>query len=290
MKYSIMILVVVCIAALAVLFWHAKRTGEKAAAPGSMPAQQANLESKVAKIVIVNNDGYSSFYSGDFRTKEDLQKFVHQFKGTDVTIVEWCLGTGGTFNFDTKVGSVMGRGVDESVWKTLCRGDKLIGETVQRLIAEGNEPLRVVADQGRADGISVFVSLRPDAFYDASYADFSNGDFWRQNPDKRIVGRVLPGASIGVGLSYVYPEVRQFFLDIILEAVQRDVAGVNLDFERRPPYFGFEKPLVEGFYAKYGFNPPGENPELWWRYQAQFMTDFVRKVRDELDKAEKSLG
>jgi hypothetical protein len=259
---------------------------EENAAPAATGAED------VVRQVIVNDDGFSQFHSGQYRTADDLRKFVRQFAGTDVTAIEWCLGTGGAFNFDTKVGDVLGAGITEEVYAKVRRGDRLVCETVQRLVAEGNEPLRVVADEARAQRIPCFASLRVDAFYDDTFAELVNGSFWRNHRDQHLV--LEPGRKLdrfcGPGLSYFFPEVRQFYLDLLTEAVQRDVAGVNLDFERRPPYFGVEKPLVDGFRAKHGYEPPGEKPEAWWRYRAGFMTEFVRALRVRLNEAGTRLG
>jgi len=263
------------------------------------PASEERMNAR--KEVAVNNDGYSMFYSGQLKTKEDLQQYVHQFKGTDVTIIEWCLGpSDGSFTYDTKVGQVLGRDVPKEVFDQLRRGDRLAAETVQRLIAEGNDPLRIVAEQAKADGIALFASMRMGPFYAPPYDVAFNGRFYRDNQDKRIVlpgGRLpIPGNNTSAdysiqrpNLSYAYPEVQEFFLDVLEEAAQRDIMGVNLDYLRNYPFFGFEEPLVAGFKRRYGIDPPGPDVERWWRYRAEFMTDFLRKLRARLDEAEQRL-
>jgi len=262
-------------------------SAQEAASAPLPPVSQEQLNAP--KEIVINNDAFSSFFSGALKTKEDLQKFVDKFKDTDLTIIEWCLGPcGGVFTFDTKVGDVLGDGITEEVYAKLRRGDRLAAETVHRLIAEGNDPLAIVAEQGKKDGIEIFASLRMCPFYGPPYDVFLNGSFWRNNQDKRIVD--INGRVVSPHLSYAYPEVRQFWLDILAEAAQRDIMGINLDYLRHPPFFGFEKLLVEGFKARYGVNPPGKNPELWWRYRAEFMTDFVRKLRAQTDEAAKRLG
>ena len=134
------------------------RTGTPVSAQQAPPATVVSEEHMDApKDVVVNNDGFSSFFGGGLKTKEDLQSIVSRFKGTDVTIFEWCLGPcGGVFTYDTNVGDVLGDGITDEVYGKLRPGDRLAAETVQRLIAEGNDPLAIVAEQGKADGIHIF--------------------------------------------------------------------------------------------------------------------------------------
>jgi len=47
---------------------------------------------------------------------------------------------------------------------------------------------------------------------------------------------------------------------------------------------------VKGFEAEYGVEPLGPEPEKWWGYRAQFMTQFVWELRQRLDDAEGRLG
>lgn len=238
--------------------------------------------------VIINNDGFSAFFSGAFSSREDLEEWVHSYADTDVTAIEWCLGPcGGVYSFGTQVGDVLGENVPEKEWANLRRGDRQAAETVQRLIAEGNDPLDVVAGQAAEDGIDLFVSMRMDPFYGATYENYLNGSFWHENPQLRIVDQ---NGNHHPHLSYAYPEFRQFFLDVLAEAAQRDIDGINMDFLRHPPFFGFEPPLIEGFRAEYGVEPPGPDPERWHRYRARFMTQFVRDLRAIADEAADRLG
>ncbi|MGC9318068.1 MAG: family 10 glycosylhydrolase [Armatimonadota bacterium] len=254
------------------------------------------------KQIIVNNDGFSAFYGGRFDSREALEEYIHSFAGTDVTIIEWCLGpSDGSFTYDTAVGEVLGENVPEDALAKLRRGDRLAAETVQRLIAQGHDPLAVVARQAREDGIKLFASMRMGPFYAEPYAEVFNGSFYARNQHLRIV---LPNGELPEpgnnttpdytvqrpNLSYVYPRVRQFFLDVFDDACRRDLAGVNLDFVRNFPFFGYEKPLVESFVSKYGTQPPGDDPELWWRHRATYMTQLVRDLRAQLDVTEERLG
>jgi hypothetical protein len=76
-------------------------------------------------------------------------------------------------------------------------------------------------------------------------------------------------------------------LSIIREAVGYGVDGLNLDFVRHPPFFGYEAVLTDGFERLYGIDPktlPEDDPR-WFDFRAGIMTDFVRNCRDILDEA-----
>ncbi len=44
--------------------------------------------------MVINDDGFSSFYSGQYETAADLTKQMLSFKDTRVSIMEWCMIVG----------------------------------------------------------------------------------------------------------------------------------------------------------------------------------------------------
>lgn len=106
-------------------------------------------------------------------------------------------------------------------------------------------------------------------------------------------GGSIPSSACGkkgedqTKLSYAFPEVRAFKLGILREAAERDIDGINLDFLRHPPCFGYEEPLIAAFRAKYGQDPrdlPADEPR-WLQLRAEIMTSFLRDVRQVLNVA-----
>jgi hypothetical protein len=240
------------------------------------------------KDIVAYSDGFSQFFFGQYRTREDLKASVTNLLDTDVTIFEWALGQGDVMTSATKVGTILGTGVTDEQYAALCRGDKLAAEIVQRLIAEGNDPLTVVAEQGKADGMAIFASFRPCIGAGPPYEPYFAGKFWHDNLDKRILTQ--DGHVYVPNLSFAYSTVRRFVLDVIAEALERDIAGVTIDYLRHPPFFGFEPPAVASFKARHDVDPPGPEPEVWWRHRAAYLTDMMRKARAILDQAEKRYG
>lgn len=237
------------------------------------------------KLIVINDDGFSSFHSGRYKTAEDLKKQMLGFRDTQVGVFEWCIAAGSRVNFPAKSCELIGTGVTEFP----RRGDKLASETLHQLASDGVDTLKVVADACHEAGMRCYASLRVNGDYPAKWMGESlprmlNSTFWWQHPEFRVVGR--KGEDL-TKLSYAFPEVRAFKLGILREAAERDIDGINLDFLRHPPCFGYEEPLVTAFKAKHGQDPHDIAPDdaRWLQLRADVMTGFLRDVRKLLDEA-----
>ncbi|MDF1754207.1 MAG: family 10 glycosylhydrolase [Verrucomicrobiales bacterium] len=242
------------------------------------------------KIVIINDDGFSNFYSGKYRTADDLRKQISSFKDSQVGVFEWCIVTGSRVNFASPNHELPGEGMDEYP----RRGDKLASETLQQLRDSGVDTLAVVAEACRNTGIACYASVRMNGDYsagawDGTLAKVFNSDFWHNHPEfhqHSTAGKPL------TRLSYAFPEVREFKLSIIREAAARDISGINLDFQRHPNFFDHEAPMLEAYREKYDDNPlkvTSVDPR-WDSIKAKFMTKFVADTRAILDQAGKQKG
>jgi hypothetical protein len=101
------------------------RAGEPREGSASASAPGAPRE------VIVNNDCQSGMFGGGFSTKQQLQQFVDEFRGTQVTGLEWSI-CGPIFFTDTKVGDLYGDGIRADLWPTFRKGDKVVSDTLHR--------------------------------------------------------------------------------------------------------------------------------------------------------------
>jgi len=245
---------------------------------------QAAGKPTAARRVIIHSDGFSGFFSGGYSTKEKLQRVINRFADSRIYSFDWCVGPSSTFTYDTKIGTIFGSNV-EKFWR---RGDKRAAEAVQRLIAGGDDPLRVVVNQAHERGVRINATLRMNANYSGDPAKIFNGEFYWQHLECRILdkkGKPRPH------LSYAYSVVRDFRLSIIREAAGYGVDGIHLNFLRHPPFFGFDPPLVEAFQERYGLHPlEHATDERWYRLRADVMTDFIRRVRAALDELGKKTG
>ena len=235
------------------------------------------------KLIVINDDGFSEFYSGAYKSAADLRKRMLSFKDTQVAIMEWCITSGSRVNFPAKTSELVGTGVAEFG----RRGDQLATETLRRLADEGVDTLQVVAQSCREAGVLCYASMRMNGDYamqTGSPGDLLNSNFYRANPEFRVRG---PKGEQRIVMSYAFPKVREFKLAILRAASERDIDGVQLDFLRHPPFFGYEEPLVQAFTKKYGEDPRtlAADDLRWLKLRADVMTDFLRDIRRMLDEA-----
>ncbi|MDP3073328.1 MAG: hypothetical protein Q8N18_23760 [Opitutaceae bacterium] len=237
------------------------------------------------KLVVINDDGFSGFFEGRYRTAEDLRTHVLRFRDTPVAVLEWCIVQGSRTNFPSRAVELVGAGQSEFG----RRGDQLVTETFRRLAAEGTDTLEVVARASHEAGLLCYASMRMNGDYSPTGSDPTlprqfNGDFWHAHPEFRV--RDAKGAP-GTKLSYAFAEVRAHKLAHLREAALRDIDGLHLDFLRHPPFFGYDEPLVHAFREKHGLDPrtlPATDAR-WIALRAEVMTGFVRDVRALLDEA-----
>ena len=250
------------------------------------PPKPRNAE----KLVVVNDDGFSAFFSGEYTSADDLRRKIRNFADTQVAVLEWCITAGSRVNFPARTSELVGTGVTEFP----RRGDKLASETFRRLAAEGTDTLAVVAAACRETGIACYASVRMNGDYPAGWMGAAlpammNSDFWRAHPEFRV--RDKAGAD-KTKLSYAFPEVRAFRLGLIREAAERDIAGVNLDFLRHPDFFGYDEPLVQEFQRRFGVDPRtvSATDRRWLDLRCEIMSGFLRDVRRVLDEAGQRRG
>ncbi len=242
------------------------------------------------KIVIINDDGFSKFYGGHYKTEDDLRRHVLSYADTQLAVFEWCIVGGSRVNFPSPNHKLLGEGLKEYP----RRGDKLAAETLQGLKDKGVDTLAVVASACNDAEIACYASIRMNGDYSASaweggLAKMFNSDFWRDHLEFR---QHDTGGKPLTRLSYAFPEVREFKLGFVREAVKRDIDGINLDFQRHPTFFSHEKPMVEAFKKQYDDNPlkTPMDDSRWDSIKAEFMTAYLRETRAILDEAGKQKG
>lgn len=100
---------------------------------------------------------------------------------------------------------------------------------------------------------------------------------------KKIINQGRAGQD-QTKLSYAFPEVRAFKLEILREVAERDIDGINLDFLRHPNFFGYEEPMAQAFKEKYGVDAATVDAvdPRWEPLRAEQMTLFVREGRKDV--------
>jgi hypothetical protein len=193
--------------------------------------------------LIYRNDGFSQFYyhPAPMSPAQMAAEFIDPLAGTNVDILEWGMGPGSVFCYDTQVGQVFGEDLTEDQRAMLREGDINVWRNVMGMIREGTDPLRSAIDRGHQQDLKMYTRLEMNHEYGP--ADDDNwewvgfvGDFNKQNPQFR-----LPGS---VRLDFKHPEVRAFKLDILREAAERGSDGISMDFAVYPPFFETPDPEI----------------------------------------------
>jgi len=126
--------------------------------------------------------------------------------------------------------------------------------------------------------------------------------FTRQYPEYRWIRR--DGRTYYSQLSFSFPEVREYKLGLVKEALEYDVDGIFLDWIRTGDIrdnpqndgngiadYGYEKPNVDAFIKKYGMDPHkvDNRDERWVACRAEPLTEFMREVRKAVNKHTKPI-
>ena len=115
----------------------------------ALPAAEAPQPRHGTKLVVVNDDGFSAFFSGRYKNADDLRQQVASYADTSVAVFEWCITSGSRVNFLTPASELIGAGVTDFG----RRGDQLAAGTLRRLADEGVDTLDIVARACRANGL-----------------------------------------------------------------------------------------------------------------------------------------
>jgi Glycosyl hydrolase-like 10 len=247
---------------------------------GLTAKQQQLFDSKAVIVprIIIHSDGFSGFYSGRMKTKAELVKFATIYKNRPLYSFDWGLGTSTAFNIKTRRGVLFGEGKTE-FWR---QGDKMASQIVNNLYKHGINPLQVIAEHLNSEKIHVNATLRLNATYPPRIAASHNGPFLMENPQFRIINAQ---GKRSWQLSYAHPEVRDFMVSVLEDAIACGVDGVHLQFLRHPPFFGIDKPLIAEYKKRYGdFDPKKDYMnKKWQKLQCEVMTKFIKKIRQMLD-------
>jgi hypothetical protein len=138
---------------------------------------------------------------------------------------------------------------------------------------------------GHDMGLEMYLSMRMGAWgiefpYDQMY--FAN-KFANEHPELRCFDRLGAPAE---AMSYLYPEVQDYLIDIFAKMAETDCDGVEMIFTRGVPYVLYEQPFIDLFRSRYGDLDPRRLPIADKRVHGLFcevMTGFVARLRKRLD-------
>ncbi|MBQ8498126.1 MAG: hypothetical protein IJ489_11830 [Clostridia bacterium] len=172
-------------------------------------------------------------------TMQDSRDFILQYQGTQITDFFVCLNASLVWYDAKKTDSIM------SQYKRWLAEGKTGEDETNVVISSGmlavdfyetyGMSLQAVwLDTLREIGIHPWISIRMNDIHEASAEDsilFS--DFFRKNRHKNRASHRKPSGYYDYALDYLYPEVREHYLTVIGEALERfDMYGIELDFMR----------------------------------------------------------
>jgi len=147
------------------------------------------------------------------------------------------------------------------------------------------DPLKEFTVLGHDAGMKVFAALRmiggsrPYSRYPINWARF----FW----DNLLWAKRDREGEVCGSLSIAYKEVRDHWLSLMEEALERGIDGLQLHLNRCSPFVMYEEPAVADYIKKYSADPRTIPEDISWRrHTAGYMTMFVEEIRRLLDKKE----
>lgn len=208
------------------------------------------------------NDGFSHYYGIMPPMNRQIleSELIAPLAGSDVQIMEWGLGPGSVFCYDTKVGEMFGAGLTDSLWGKMRKGDRYVYENLKSLKDAGVDPLQVAVEYGHSLGLKVFARMEMQHEYGPvdswEWIGFV-GKLNKDHPEYRMPGKVY--------LDFKYQAVRDFKLAIFREAAERGFDGISADFSVYPRYF--------------------QEPDKYRNLMTQFIRD-IRRMLDDVGRAQ----
>lgn len=251
-------------------------------APEEYAAWNEDLANEEFRTSILTFDGHSWIWPYHPRTVEDLEANFEGLQYTDAG--QWWFQMLGTdlVCYPSIRATVPGTGT--TVFSRPA--DRVFTESIEALIGNGVNPLRVARNAARKQGREFHVMARVQGWgASIPFEETFNSKFYHDHPEWRCVDRE---GKRTMHMSYAVPEVRRRVLDNLLEAVDMcDPDGVGFLFFRGMPLMLWEPAFCERFKKEYGIDAKSvdaKDPRIH-RVRGMIMTEFLQELRVELDKA-----
>ncbi len=169
-------------------------------------------------------------------------------------------------------------------------------ETQAWLIARQDQLTYVLEHRDQA-GVKIIPWLTMNRHYGEFYDEGIGASKWfKAHPEWRRWRKNAYGPCQGE-VSFFFPQVRQERLDIFSEVATKNPDGLLVGACRQPPMLGYEPEMVKAYQQHTGINPkdldaakqPAEY-EKWIRWRADFFTETLRGLRDQLVPIAKGTG
>lgn len=226
-----------------------------------------------------HNDAHGYVYLFRPSTKGEVWRELEPYRNTDFSRIYWEAGMGDLRYYLGEVGRSCGCDGTGDFYR---QGDRLHAEAWRGFRDQGLDPLRVARDRARAIGLEFHASYRPAGFFfPPPYDHWNAGGLYLSSPHWRATGK---DGSAAPRLSYTYPAVRRFVIDLLSEVAAIGVDGICLLFNRRPPLVDYDPPLIRACIEAHGFDPRElpEDDDRWLDVKAEPLDSFMRELRQAL--------
>ena len=253
-------------------------------AAAEVAALTADRQRRDTRRLFTHNDAFGSTSWLHFTAEADIRREIEPFRDTDFSRMYWEAGMGDVTYFPSKVGALT---TFEWMKDHYRLRDRLVGQTYADFRAKGIDPFRVALDYSHQIGLEFHAAYRVAGFYfPAPEDEWNSGGLYHRHPEWRCVDR--HGNQVP-RMSYAFPGVRNFVIELCREIAAYPVDGICLLFNRRLPVLEYEAPLVESFQASHGIDPRtlADGDPRWLAHGAAVMTGFMRDLRTMLREEER---
>ncbi|MCF6284779.1 MAG: family 10 glycosylhydrolase [Candidatus Hydrogenedentes bacterium] len=247
--------------------------------------------------LVATFDGASILHFSECSTVDHLLEWVEKLRNSDTKKVLWAVTYGDRTGFPTKNLDLSYLGAEDQVQPSSVtfgndyqRGQRQIQQFFKNCAEAGVVPQQALAEHAHGLGMNFDLMYRIGILGGLGLSSAHHNNYVQSHPEVRQVtheGYVLEKASLA------FPEVQQLILDQIAESCRQiDADGINLCFVRGPHFLLWEKPVRDAFEAKYGVSSAdvAENDPRIDEVRAAIVTDFMQRVRGELDAIGKERG
>ena len=248
-------------------------------------AWQADQEDRSHKRLIGTNDAFGIFFRNRITTVDGILEQVEPYRNTDFKMLWWEI-VSGMFGGWRDTGKLYADGVEDFPRP----GDHYMAESLRILRSKGINPLKTAMDHAHAIGLEFHVSQRSEMFQTAPpFEECFATDFWRDRPEWRL--RDIDGTEV-TGMSYAFPEVREYLVGLLEEAASLGADGAVVIYPRSAPFILYEDPFVEAFERRYGADPRSvaEDDGRVIDLRTAYMSKFMRELRAAMDRVGEKLG
>ena len=234
---------------------------------------------RTSKCLFAHNDAHGYIYRYRPSTKEEVWRELEPYRDSDFSRIYWEAGMGDLLYYLGEKGRLC---TCNDMHDFFRQGDRFHAETWRNFRDTGLDPFRVARDRARDIGLEFHAAYRTAGFFfPPPYDQWNTGGLYGTSPELRSTGR---DGTVAPRLSYTYPEVRRFAIDLLSEVADIGVDGICLLYNRRPPLVDYDPPLVEAFIEKHGIDPRElpEDDARWLDVKSEPLTMFMRELRESL--------